>query len=464
MTKALRIVVAGMVFLMIGLGGAARRSPAQDTREQQWIKSGDPCWGQEQLKAQIKSMYGVNPDYLKCKPVRINMDWDIDEVFHHHSGLGEDRFKAKIRVSFRGFIDLNYDQQKRSQLHDYLISGPAPCCPGKSQIDTSMLQAAVLGWKPKGFSSQEFKMFDVGGDEILTNTDKPGHFGLKWRRDGLDRKTEAGGPMVGIAKGTIPKPYSFGGPVWIMDHHNYHPNKPAEPPSWDELKPFYDKQDVWRGKYELADRVDFPGAGALSEFWALRGSLQVEVDFGEEEEEEWLMSVDGQETDTNPEAIGSTIAPASLQLPTVTFNWNLGAKIRVRKRKGVRTLEDTMVTRFDLAPKLIFDPNLPYRCDFTPCQGGNSYDQAPKYVGLLITGRLQGDSVGVTWPGLASQACVQLIKKGGSGANLPLRFSYGSKDFTEKVSHELLPLKDGASKTGNMGKALTYKVTLKKLS
>jgi len=465
MTKTLRIALLGVFSTIVFLAVLPFQGPAQDEREKAWIKSGDPCWPNDQLKAQIKATYGVTADYLKCKPLRINMDWDIDETFHHHSDLGDDHLRAKIRVSFRGYINLNYNQQKRSQLDDYLILGPAPCCPGMAQVDPTSLQASVLGWRPKGFSSQEFKMFEFsGGADILTRTDKAGFFSLKWRRDGLERKTELSGPAIGLARGAVPKPYSFGTPVWIMDHHNYHLEKPVEPPSWEELKPIYDKQGVWRKQYDFGSRTDFP-VGPLLEFYALRGKVAVEVDFSEEEEEEWQMSVEGKEKDETssilgPLDVGTSVKPGPL---AVEFSWSLGAKITTRKRKGVRTLVEAVITRFDQSPKLIFSPGDPFHYDFVACGGQLTYEQAQKFVGLSTEGSVQGQNINIKWPFLPARACILGKPNKSSAGKAVYRKELGSKEFTTQVSGESLPLRDGAVRTGGLGKWLTYRITLKKL-
>jgi hypothetical protein len=464
MNKKSRVILLAPILVALFLTALPSGRQVQDMSDEAWAKSGDPCYRAKQIWAQIKAMTGITPTYLKCKPVRINMDWNIDEVYHHHSGLGDDHLKAQVRVSFRAYLNLSYNQQNRSQLDDYAISGPTPCCPDEATVTPTLLQASILAWKPKGFSGQEFKTYQFsGGAEILTRSDKPGHFGLMWRRDGLEQKTEVAGPAIFLAPGSIPKPYSCGEPVWIMDRHNYRPPQPVEAPSWEELRPYYERQDVWRGKYELDDRTDFPMS--MGEFYALRGTVEVEVDFAEEETEDWLMSVEGKETDGHGQSLGSPLnsTPTGFQPPSVAFDWGLGAKLRVRKRKGVRTVQEAILTRFDLVPSLILDPQSTYRCDLVPCQGDNAYDKAKNLVGLAIAGKIQGQAVSVQWPYFPARACVMLTPKGSSGNKVVLRREYGSKEFTDQVGRESLPLRDGASKTGSLGKWLTYRITLKKV-
>ncbi len=468
MTRGTKTLLCGAAFALIVLTVVASGPvPGQDSREAEWIKSGDPCWPTQQLKAQIKAMTGITADYLKCKPVRITMEWDIDEVFHHHSGLGDDRLRAKVRTSFRGNIQTTLNQQKRSQVDDYAVHSPAPCCPGIAAVEPISLQASILGYKPKGFSGQEFKMFELsGGAEILTRTDKPGFFGIRWRRDGFDRKTEMSGPWIKLAKGSIPKPYSFGTSVWIMDSHNYHLDKPVEPPSWDELKPYYDKQDIWRKDYTFEDRTDFPGPGSLSEYYAIRGTVKVEVDFAEEETEDWLLSVEGKETDTTPSILGPLDAGAKLKPGplSVEFNWSLAAKVTTRKRKGTRTFLEAIVTRFVQTPNLIYQAGDPYRYDLVPCQGQDTSAQASKMVGMALSGDIQGDTLGIKWPFLPARACVRGTRLKSSGGPAAPRKELGSQEFTERVSGERLPLRDGAAKTGSIKGLATYKITLKKFS
>jgi hypothetical protein len=469
MSQAVKCVLKGVVLVVLGLGSGVLSPgrPAQDKREAEWIKSGDPCWPTQQIKAQIKAMTGVTPDYLKCKPVRITMEWDIDEIYHHHSGLGDDRLRAKVRTSFRGNIQTTFNQQKRNQVDRYEVHSPAPCCPGIAAVEPIALHASLIGYKPKGFSGQEFKTFELSGAEILTRTDKPGFFGLRWHRDGSDCVTEMNGPWIKLVKDAIPKPYSVGTSVWIMDQHNYHLGRPVASPAWDELKPYYDKQEVWRKEYAFEDRTDFPmSPSSLSEFYAIHGSVKVEVDFAEEEIESWLLSVEGKERDETPSILGPSDAGAKLKPGplSVEFDWSLAAKVTTRKRKGVRTFLDAVVTRFVQTPSLIYQADDPYRYDFVPCEGQDTSAQASAMVGLAVSGDVEGATLGVKWPFLPARACVRGTRLKSSGGPLTPRKELGSQEFIEQVSRERLPLKDGAAKTGGLGKWLTYKVSLKKLS
>lgn len=462
MTRTVRMILLGTILAFISLFAHAPRGPAQDDREAAWLKSGDPCWPTEQQKKQLKAISGTEINYLKCKPVRIKMIWDFDETYHHHSGLGDDRFSVGLEVSFQGYIQLSFDQQKRNQVRDIFIAGPSPCCPGEADFNATRLQASILCTAP-AFRGDKFQVFEASGADIIYGRDAPGLFRLAWRRDGLDDKTEIAGPHFRLAQGVIKKPYAWLFSPTVMYNTNYRLKKlGAESTSWDEIRPFYEKQDLWQKEFPLEDRMDIPGTG---ESYVLHGKVTVQVDFAEEEREDWLMAVEGKEKDP----IGGLIeykAPDKLikSLPiNVAFDWLLESKFQVKKRKGVRSFDNGVITQFSQTPHILFEANDLYRCDLTLCEGKKASEQASRFIGMMVGGRLQGQAVNITWASFPAEACVLCTPLKSSAGKAAVRKKFGTSEFISRVNQEFVPLKDGAAKTGGIQDWMTFRLTLKKL-
>jgi len=464
MGKASRKFLLAAVLAFLVLGFAVSRGPAQQSDNPEWLKSGNPCWPTEQQKKQIKAMTGVDANTLKCHPVRISMIWDIDETGHHHSGLGDDRFTAGLRVSFPGYLQIYFNQQKRTQVEDIFLSGPSPCCPAEAEFDASRLEASVLGSAPKGFSSYTFKFFKASGADILYGRDKPGLFELKWRRDGLDNRTEIGGPQFKIQKGVIEEPYAASLLTRFMDSRSYRLQKLAdESTDWDDIRPYFEKQDIWQKEFVLEDRLDFPG---LDEFYALRGKVTVQVDFAEVQTEEWLITVTGQERDFAGDEIEYKMPGQSAKklLLSAEFDWLLEGKFKVKKRKGVRSFDGGIITQFEQVPRVLFDATDLFRCDLTYCEGKKAFGETGRWVGLMLGGELQGQSVRIQWMSVPAEACVLCTPKKSSGTKAAFRSKkMGSSEFTSRISREVIPLKNGSVRDGAVLDWLTYRITLKKL-
>jgi hypothetical protein len=290
MSKALRGILLGTIWVALFLASGPHPVPAQESEESAWLKSGDPCRPTKQHIKQLEAVGGAKVDYIKCRPVRISLTWDFDETYHHHSNLGDDRFGVGLTVSFPGYIQIAYNQMNRRQVDDVAIRGPAPCCPGEAEFLPTRLEASILGAAP-GARGDKLKFFQAGAPEITYRRAAAGGLSLVWRRDGLNNQLGIVGPRFGLAKDVIPKPYQWKFAPTVMQSDEYRVKKVRdESPSWDEIRPFFDKEDVWRREYPLDDRQNLPGT---AEFYAIHGRVAVQVDFAALEREEWLVTVEG---------------------------------------------------------------------------------------------------------------------------------------------------------------------------
>jgi hypothetical protein len=278
MPKIVRMVLIGVILALISLYALVLRGPAQRmTADPEWLKSGNPCWKTEQQKKQMKAVGGVEINYIKCYPVLIRMTWDFEERYRYHSGLGEDRLLVTLWESFGGYIQVTYDPQKKGKVTHFFIFGPAPCCPGKVQFLASRLEASILGHAPKGFSGTAFKAFEVEPGKITPSKKDPGVFSMTWTRDGLGNAVGMHGPYWEIEGRLVPEPFSWGaGGESILQAKNYKVSDEAA--SWDEIRPFFEKQEVWQKEFPLEYVLDL---SMIDESYALRGKVKAEIDFAE---------------------------------------------------------------------------------------------------------------------------------------------------------------------------------------
>jgi hypothetical protein len=458
MSKTVRMVLLGATLALMTLSASAPQERPHMTADPEWLKSGNPCWPTERQKKQWKAVTGSEASHLKCYPVRVNMTWDFEEIFHHHGGLGDDRFLVTLWESFGGYFQVTHDPQKRDRVLDYFIFGPAPCCPGKVDFLTTRLHASILGSAPKGFSGSIFKFFEADAGQIVPSSINPGSFGLKWGRDGLDNLIEMGGPNFHFIGKFMEKPFQWAFSPTVMQTDNYRVRELGHSPSWDEIRPFFEKQEVWQKESPLENVMDL---AILNESYELHGKVTAQVDFAEQQTEEWLISVTGRERDplgTSLEYKAPGKSVKSLPL-NVDFDWLLEGKFTIKKRKGVRSFENGVIDKADQTPRLLFDAPDLFRCDFTAC-GGNK----PSLAGFALFGKLQGQTVNVQWPASSAEACVVCIPKGSSGNKVAIRKKFGTSEFAKRISQEWIPLRDGAVKSGGVQDWMTYRITLTKLS
>jgi hypothetical protein len=463
MSKALRGILLGTIWVALFLASGPHPVPAQESEESAWLKSGDPCRPTKQHIKQLEAVGGAKGDYIKCRPVRISLTWDFDETYHHHSNLGDDRFGVGLTVSFPGYIQIAYNQMNRRQVDDVAIRGPAPCCPGEAEFLPTRLEASILGAAP-GARGDKLKFFQAGAPEITYRRAAAGGLSLVWRRDGLNNQLGIVGPRFGLAKDVIPKPYQWKFAPTVMQSDEYRVKKVRdESPSWDEIRPFFDKEDVWRREYPLDDRQNLPGT---AEFYAIHGRVAVQVDFAALEREEWLVTVRGRERSPVPVSVEYEERDKSPQvlMLDVEFDWQLEGRFVLTRRKGVRSYSEGVITAFIQTPRLLVEPSDVFRCQLAPaCEGRNVTEEMGRLASLFLLGQLQGQSVKLAWPDCPSLACVLCTPLKSWAGKTAQRKKFGTSEFIKRVSGESIPLKDGAVRTGGIPDWLTYQITVRKL-
>jgi len=86
--------------------------------------------------------------------------------------------------------------------------------------------------------------------------------------------------------------------------------------------------------------------------------------------------------------------------------------------------------------------------------------KTPSYIDSIIT----DSSIRLTWPTHFPAACVLCNPRVSYIKKAPYREQFGTKEFTQRISQETLPLRDGYTVSGEVGNWMHYKITMTKLN
>jgi hypothetical protein len=448
--------VASLLATILLVGSVGPRSDSQAQFKKlnpEWAASGDPCWDTARIKAWIKTNHGSDAPWITCKKVFIKTSWEIRESVSHHMGVN--KVDAAFACSIPGYLSRNYDQKKRSELSDFYIGS----FPVNADIEILRLSAEIIAFNQM---SKRTKVFRVGPSDILYDRDEPGGLGMKWRRDLLDWQFWVAGPPFGLPDGFIPSPYTtVAGYSLLQDYGVVFEPQVVNFPSWEEIRPAVEKQDVWRRTIPISRHE----TNLLGEVRDLKGRVTVEVDFAEQEREEWRVTVAGSERDAADALLpGPKIdGRPGPDLPlNVRFDWTMEGKFEILKRKGVRTYDTGLIVRYVQSPSILGPPPDVYRCELAAVNGVKTWEQTGAVAGMYLEGAVQGEAVKLKWFPLAARARVIAIPKKTSGA-AAIQKVFGSDQFTDAVGAMSVPLRDGASVKGGLGDRLEFTITLSKV-
>ena len=437
--------------------------------EAEWLKSGDPCLPLKRRKEWMKATYGVDVSYLKCYPLRVQLTWDIEETYRHHSDLGTDRFSFNCQELFPAHLQVDYDQKKRTEVESFLIEGPAPCCPGDVALAVPRADASFLTYKEK-FSGQSFQMFK-SSDPINFQVKPPEQvfFVYSWHRPGSlgfePARVSISAPKIRLSDGVVPKPWKPGGGIHQYATYGIHLTD-LHSISWDQIRPFVEGQKPFEVEYPIDVREEHDSAAPLTETHTVKGKLTVRISFGEEEHETWQVTVTGKERDSVPGLIQHKTIKKNVTKDVnvqAEFDWLLEGTFLVKKVKKVQTYESGIINGYSQTPSLVVDPPGLYKCDLLPCGGSETDKETGKFVKTLLFGKISGSTVQLTWPFHPADACVSCIALKDKSYNSVYRHQFTTKEFIDAVNRERLPLKDGAVVNGSEGDWLAYSIALKKI-
>jgi len=449
-----------------GRGQAELQAPDFEAR---WLKSGDPCLPAKIRKEWLTKTYGQDVSYLKCYPLLVDVTWDIEETYSHHSNLGTDTFSFSCRASFPASLQVDCDQKKRDLVERFHISGPAPCCPGDVSLAVNRADASFLIAKDKvvGQSFKTFKTSDTWSFEI--KAPEQAFFVFSWSRPGSLGAEPARGvisaPSIKLSKGVVPEPYQPAGGI-----HQYITYKitlgEGKSLSWDDIKPHLERQTPLDLEYPIDVREVHDYATPLIETHTVKGKVSVRIAFGEQETETWQVTVLGKERDPDFEYVEyqgldkKTKKEASVH---AEFDWLLEGTYLVKKVKKVASYESGIINAYSQTPLIVQDPPDLYSCMLLPCQGRETYKETGKFVKTLLFGKVAGQIVQLTWPNHPAEVCVNCAPKKDARSLKLFRRQFKAENFIDRVNSERLPLKDGAVVNGSDGDWLAYSIALKRI-
>jgi len=438
-----------LVALRTSPGARLLDDPAQDA----WLKSGDPCYPTKQNKKYIESM-GADSSYMLCVPLAVEVFYEVQEVYHHHSGLGTSHANYSIRDKYPAYLELVYKSAKSKELASFHIQGPAPCCPGSIETSLEDADVVLVTCAPHGRSCKPF----ASNDLLHFSLEKPDDtaMGLTWN-EGEGAHANFHSSRAQFNSAAVPKPYEsigglqvLGGETQLMDGRG---------------EPGFTPEDIYRliqdGQIqEVFTDKQATTASGLPESGSQSVKATVKLMFTSDWEK-WRVTVQGWEEDTIRPDIRYTQSGVEKTLPIqMEFDWTLEGEFIIRNPKKNPTFDSGKVTKAGLTPRLVFQGATLYKCTFRTCD--DTYDIS-KLPGAILSGSVSGKSLTLTWPKYSPSQCVFCTPLKLFLGKKAYRQNFGSQEFMRVISGQNLVLQNGYSTTGKYHDWMTYTISLKKI-
>ncbi len=91
--------------------------------------SSDPCCWDEAAKQYIRDTSHVEPTWLQCLPITLELAWDM--YFEDYTS----QMQYVLRQEFPGVLSLSYDQVDKTRLKKFVTGGPVP----KDQVQSTLI-------------------------------------------------------------------------------------------------------------------------------------------------------------------------------------------------------------------------------------------------------------------------------------------------------------------------------------
>lgn len=459
--KVRLLYLASAIVAMLMVFASGREALAQGVDFQKgWVKSGDPCFPMKQEKRWLKKTYKVSADHLSCIPLQITVTWKLTESYRHHGKYGVDRAQLELEEKFDGFLRLQRAQKKPRQVVRFQIHGPAPCCPGKISSELLAAQATVLGCTRFG---EECTRFTTDGTAIPFTVDpQRNKCNFIWDAVGADTKGEGGSAVVRLAPGVVKRPYlSRSGVLNTLKGQTFTFRvKGPDSFTWAEIKQGLESGEVTK-VFPLNDKTVYPG---VNETHALTGTVTVKLEFGEQEDEHWQVTVTASERTMGGPPI--KVRPPNkkyIRMPVrVKFDWALRGKFIIKRSKQTWSYKSGAIASAAMTSKVLLPRWDLYQC-FTPKCKNKPPDPVSGLAGASLHGKRVSGGLRLAWPNYRAEACVMCMPMRTYMKKIIYRHRFGSGEMMFALSKLVMPLKDGWSKKIKVGKFMTYTITLRKL-
>jgi hypothetical protein len=433
-------------------------SPAVDPArpgngDEDWLKSKDPCFPVKQMKKHVKEA-GMDPWFLDCQPVQIEVVWDFKHEHLRGSGLPPDRVKLRLREKFQGYLELDSNPEKKGEIESLEIVAPAPCCPGEVEASLEEISADLLACDNWGSHCRIINFFDPFQFEVIPSTDN--FFGFDWNRNG-QATGGFGGPRVQIRRNVFPKGLGPARGTDIANDLQINVHQP-DSLSYEEVRQGL-KDGEFTEVYRSFNEGEIP---LIHEKDITSATATVTFTFHEPEREYWRVSVEGWEMDEVEPPI-SYKDPASgleMKLPVIVeFDWKFETDIVLKKIRGQLQFDEGKITSASLTPHLVFLGEDLYKCSFVECAANLKIP----LIGSYVEGKVAGKNLKITWPGLRSAACVLCTPLKSYLSKVPYRGTFGGPDLMQDLSKQNFVLREGYSTKGQISDWLRYTVSLHKI-
>jgi len=451
-----RAIVWSAVLLGTALliSGNAGKEPGQEITTGEWAQSKDPCYPTKKFKQMIKTQFGKEASYIKCFPMDVEVEWEVEEIRAWHKPYPTEKAKFKMGEKFLVYCQLVYEQQKQKELEEISIIGPAPCCPGSVEAWFYPEEISYLVVEPvhnNGFlvSVNNFLQFAV-------TAPADNFFGCTWRKSGDQAELTFGSSHIAMRDGLVKSPLSLRSGLKVVEGDSLTMNKKGkEAFSYEDLLKALNDGECQR-VFQTQESEPLP-----SDLGAYSRTVKATVKFDTAERDRWRVTVKGWEEDDSQPHIRYKLAGQEKDIPIrMEFDWFLEAEFAVRKVKPLPVYDKGQIKKASLEPKLVFEGGDLYNCAFISCP-----DPWPisTYVGAYLDGKLDGQSLTLKWASFDPVQCVLCKPIKSYLSQVPYRQKFGTREFMDVISKAALVLKDGFTVSGHVQEWLTYTITLKKI-
>lgn len=444
------LAAATLVFSLQSSPGAR---PQAGFNEDAWLKSGDPCYPTKQNKKLIEG-YGADSSYMSCVPLTVEVRWDVQEVFHHHGGLGTSRANYSLIDKYPAYLELVYKSAKSTEVSSFHIQAPAPCCPGSVETelergDVVLITCNTSGRGCKPFASNDTLYFKL---EKVTDT----AMGLKWdENEGAYANFHSS--RIQFNSDAVTEPYRAVNGLEVLDsvsnNIDFHGEPGFTPADIARLVKDGEVQEVFTDKQDILN-VGLPVSGGHTV------KATVKLIFASDWEK-WRVTLQGWSKDDIRSDIKYTKSGVEQLLPVqMEFDWAMEGEFLIRNPKKNPVFDSGKVTKAALLPRLIFQGGDLFKCDVRNCD--TTYDIA-KLAGALLSGSVSGKTVTLSWPQYDPAQCVLCRGKRVATEKVTYREKFSTSDFMRLVSKQPLTLKDGFTVSGKPYGWMSYTLGLKKI-
>jgi hypothetical protein len=439
--------------LLVALKTSPGTRPQEDPAQDAWLKSGDPCYPANQNKKTIEGM-GYDSSYIRCVPLTVEVLWEVQEVFHHHAGLGTSRANYSLRDTYTAFLQLTYKSAKSKELQSFQIQAPAPCCPGSVETALESADVVLIVCNQSGRGCKPF----ASSDSLHFTLEKPTDtaMGLTWdESEGAHANVNSS--RVQFNSKAVPEPYRAINGVEVLDGESHtidvRGTPGFTPEDIDRLIKDGQVQEVFTDK-QVTTAPGLPVSGSRSVKATVK--LLFTSDW-----EKWRVTLQGwSKEDTKPD-IKYIQSGGEKKIPIrMEFDWSLEGEFIIRNPKKKPAFDSGKITKAGLGPRLVFQGADLFNCKSQNC--AETYDIS-RLVGAPLSGTVNGATLTLSWPQYNQTQCVTCRGKKVIVEKITYFEKFGSTDFMRIVSLQPLTLKNGASVSGKPYEWMSYTITLKKI-